>query len=48
LKSGNQPQGLYVGVKAKLEKIFSICTNLLINAELYGLLLGPRLEKGYH
>jgi hypothetical protein len=37
-----------LGVKAKLEKIFSICPKLLINAELYGLLLAPRLEKGYH
>jgi hypothetical protein len=37
-----------IGVKAELEKIFSICPKVLINAELYGLLLAPRLEKGYH
>jgi hypothetical protein len=27
-------------------KVFSICPKLLINAELYGLVLAPRLEKG--
>jgi hypothetical protein len=32
----------------KLEKIFSICPTLLIHAELSGLVLAPRLEKGYH
>jgi hypothetical protein len=35
-------------VKAELEKIFSICPKLLINAELYGLVLAPSLERGYH
>jgi hypothetical protein len=30
------------------EKIFSICPKLLINAEVYGLVLAPSLEKGYH
>jgi len=42
------PKGFRLGVKAELEKIFSICLKLLINAELYGLVLAPRLEKGYH
>jgi hypothetical protein len=37
-----------LGVKAELEKIFSICPKVLINAELYGPVLAPRLEKGYH
>jgi hypothetical protein len=40
--------GFTLGVKSKLEKIFSICPKLVINAELYGLVLAPRLEKGYH
>jgi hypothetical protein len=42
------PQGRalhYVWVKAEIEKIFSICPKLLINAELYGLVLAPKLEK---
>jgi hypothetical protein len=42
------PKGLTIGVKAEIEKIFSICPKLLINAELYGLVLAPRLKKGYH
>jgi hypothetical protein len=42
------PKGFALGVKAELEKIFSICPKLLINAELYRLVLAPRLEKGYH
>jgi hypothetical protein len=42
------PKGFTLGVKAQLEKIFSICPKLLINAELYDLVLAPRLEKGYH
>jgi hypothetical protein len=46
LKSANN--GFKVGVKAELEKIFSICLKLLINAELYGLGLAPTLEIGYH
>jgi hypothetical protein len=37
-----------LGVKAEREKKnFSICPKLLINAELYGLVLAPRLKKGY-
>jgi len=39
------PKGFTLGVKAELEKIFSICPNLLINAELYDLVLAPRLKK---
>jgi hypothetical protein len=42
------PNGFTLGVKAELEKIFSICPKLLINAELYGLVLAPSLEIGYH
>jgi hypothetical protein len=37
--------GFYISgirVKAKIEKIFSICSKLLFNIELYGLLLPPR------
>jgi hypothetical protein len=42
-------KSLTQGVKAEIEKKnFSICPKLLINAELYGLLLAPRLKKGYH
>jgi len=39
------PKGFTLGVKAEREKIFSICPNLLINAELYDLVLAPRLKK---
>jgi hypothetical protein len=35
------------GVKAEIEKIFSICPKLLINGELYGLVLASRLKTGY-
>jgi len=42
------PKGFALGVKAALEKIFSIGPKLLINAELYGLVWAPRLQKGYH
>jgi hypothetical protein len=47
-KAEISPKGFTLRVKAELEKIFSICPKLLINAELYGLVLAPRLEKGYH
>ncbi len=47
-KVETSPNGFTLGVKAELEKIFSICPKLLINAELCGLVLAPRLEKGYH
>jgi hypothetical protein len=39
------PKGLTLEVKAEMEKIFSICPKLLINAEHYGLSLAPRLKK---
>jgi hypothetical protein len=39
------PRSFTLGVKAKIEIIFSICPKLLINAELYGLVLAPRLKK---
>jgi hypothetical protein len=42
------PRAFTLGVKTEIEKIFSICPKLLINAELYGLVLDPRLKKGYH
>jgi hypothetical protein len=32
-------------VKAEIGKNFSICPQVLINAELYGLVLAPRLKK---
>ncbi len=41
------PKSFTLGVKAELEKIFSICPKLLVNAELYGLVLAPSPEKGY-
>jgi hypothetical protein len=41
------PIGFTLVVKAELEKKISICPKLLINAELYGLVLAPRLGKGY-
>jgi hypothetical protein len=42
------PKGFTLGLKAEIENIFSICPKLLINAELYVLVLSPRLKKGYH
>jgi hypothetical protein len=39
------PKGFTLGVKADIEKNFSICPKLLINAELCGLVLAPRLKK---
>jgi hypothetical protein len=42
------PKGFTLGVDAEIEKIFSIYPKLLINAELYGLVLAPRPKKGYH
>jgi hypothetical protein len=41
------PKGFTVGVKAEIEKIFSIYPKLLINAELYGVELASRPKKGY-
>jgi len=46
-KLKSAPKGFTLGVKADIEKNFSICPKLLINAELYGLVLAPRLKKGY-
>jgi hypothetical protein len=34
-----------LGVKADIEKNFSICPKLVINAEHYGLSIGPKAEK---
>jgi hypothetical protein len=42
------PSGFTLGVQAGVEKVFSTCPKLLINAELYGLVLVPRLKKRYH
>jgi len=39
------PTTFTLGIKAEIEKIFSICPKLLINAELYGLVLASRLKK---
>jgi hypothetical protein len=47
-KLKSAPRAFTLGVKAELERIFSICPKLLINAELYGHVWAPRLEKGYH
>ncbi len=44
-KLKSAPKGFTLGVKAEIEKIFSICPKLLINAELLGLVLAPRLKK---
>jgi hypothetical protein len=41
LKSAPQ-KGFTLGVKAEMEKIFSICPRLLINAELLWLSIGPQ------
>jgi hypothetical protein len=39
------PKGFTFGVKVEIEKIFSVCFKLLINAEFYGLVLAPRAEE---
>jgi hypothetical protein len=39
------PKGLTLRVKADIEKNFSICPKLLINAEHYGLVWTPKAEK---
>jgi hypothetical protein len=40
------PKDFTLGVKAKIEKNFSICCpKLLINAELYGLCIGPKADQ---
>jgi hypothetical protein len=44
-KLKSAPRGFTQGVKAEREKIFSMCCPmLLINAELYGIVLAPRLK----
>ncbi len=40
--------GYLASRQGHIEKNFSICRKLLINAELYGLVLARRLKKGYH
>jgi hypothetical protein len=45
LKQVSPPRALTLGVKAEIEKNFSICPKLLINAEIYGLVLAPKAEK---
>jgi hypothetical protein len=37
-----------LGVKAEIEKKLFNLPQVLIIAELYGLILGPRVKKGYH
>jgi hypothetical protein len=47
-KLKSAPKGFYTrSLRLELGKFFSICPKLLINAELYGLVLAPRLKKGY-
>ncbi len=41
-------KGFTLRVEVEIEKIFSICPKLLVNSELYGLVLAPRLKKEYH
>jgi len=36
-----------ISIGAKVEKLFSTCPKLVINAELDALVLAPRLKKGY-
>jgi hypothetical protein len=43
-----KPKGFTLGVKAEIAKTFSTCPQVLINAERFGLILAPRLKKGYH
>ncbi len=47
-KNWNQPKGFTLGVKAEFLKNFPICPQVVINAELYGLVLASRLKKGDH
>jgi hypothetical protein len=48
LKLKSAPRVFTLGVKAEIEKNFSICPQVLINADLYHLVLAPKLKKGYH
>jgi hypothetical protein len=47
-KLKSAPRAFTLGAKAEIEKSFSICPKVLINAELYGLSLAPKLKKTYH
>jgi hypothetical protein len=42
------PRGFTLGVKFEIEKKLFNLLQVVINAELYGLVLAPRLKKGYH
>jgi hypothetical protein len=45
-KLKSAPRAFYTRVKAeKIEKIFSICPKLLVNAELLWPCIGPKAEK---
>jgi hypothetical protein len=44
-KLKSAPRAFTLGAKAEIEKIFSICPKLLINAKLYGLFIGPKAKK---
>jgi hypothetical protein len=40
-----KPKGFTLGVKAEIANTFSMCPQVLINAERFGLILAPRLKK---
>jgi len=42
------PKGFTLSVKVEIEKKHFDLPQVLINDELYGLVLAPRLKKGYH
>jgi hypothetical protein len=42
------PKSFTLGVKAEIEKKHFNLPQVLRNAELYGLVLAPRLKEGYH
>jgi len=44
-KLKSAPKGFTLGVKADIEKNFSICPRLVINAEHYGLVWAPMEKK---
>ncbi len=46
-KLKSAPKDFTPGVKAEIEEKKSICPKLLINGELYGLVLASRLKTGY-
>jgi hypothetical protein len=41
-------KGFTLRVKVEIFLKISICPKLLVNSELYGLVLAPRLKKEYH